>query len=143
MRLLEYEAKELFANFGIPVPKAYILPKNATEEDWNTIKENYKFPAIVKGQIQLGKRKKRGLIKFIDSYENCRTFYNELMAKQIDSYQIEAVTVGQDLVVQEDGTEKPFSILHEYYCGLTLDPAKKSFVFIVSAVCGGFPFPFS
>ena len=65
MRLLEYESKDVFGQFGIPLAN-YIVINNPSEVEEKV--NRFSFPAIVKSQIAIGSRKKAGLIKIAHSY---------------------------------------------------------------------------
>ena len=58
MRLLEYESKEVFEQFNLPLAKHIVIynPKEIKEKV-----ADFSFPAIIKSQIAIGSRKKAGL----------------------------------------------------------------------------------
>ena len=66
MRLLEYESKEIFGQFGIPLANYMVITNpNEIEEKIG----EFAFPAIVKSQIAVGSRKKAGLIKIAQNQD--------------------------------------------------------------------------
>ncbi len=79
MNLLEYEAKEILRRYNIPVPNGFIV-KNP--EDLRKVKPPY----VLKAQIGHGSRKKHGLIKITNNYNEALEFYNYLRSKNLDVY---------------------------------------------------------
>ncbi len=61
MKIHEYQAKEIFAAFGIPVPKGKMA---TTAEEARNIAADYGRPVMVKAQVHVGGRGKAGGIKY-------------------------------------------------------------------------------
>ncbi len=118
MNLYEYQAKDLFRRYGIPVPdgKNY---DNLAKIDWN------KFPAVVKAQVLVGGRGKAGGIQFATSSK-------ELMEK---SAQVLGMTI-KGLQVKSIYIEEKLDVAKEYYVSITLDRSKRQPV-IMSTTEGG------
>jgi len=85
----------------------------------------FSFPAIIKGQIAIGSRKKAGLIKIAQNIDEAKIICDEIFGKVISNYPVEAILV-EDLV----------DIKHEYYCSIALDSSSKKFFLIASAEGG-------
>jgi succinyl-CoA synthetase beta subunit len=66
MRLLEYQAKELFSEFGIKVPKG--LTSKNIEQGRKDAKE-LGFPFVIKSQVPVGGRGKAGAIQKCNSQD--------------------------------------------------------------------------
>lgn len=122
MRLLEYESKELFGKFDIPLAKNIIILKGENIEE--KIKQ-FSFPAIVKSQIAIGSRKKAGLIKIAQTKDEaikiCIDYFNRIIA----GFSVEAILI-----------EELADIKQEYYCSIALDASSRQF-FIIASKEGG------
>jgi succinyl-CoA synthetase beta subunit len=118
IRLLEYESKELFKQFGIPLAASIVILKG---ENINEKIGNFKFPAIVKSQIAIGSRKKAGLIKVAQSKEEAASLCTQFFEKKMGGFSVEAILI-EDLV----------SIQHEYYCSIALDESGRRLYAIAS-----------
>ncbi len=121
MKLLEYEAKEIFREFGIPVPKGIVI-KNAGELKGNLSEIGKEV--VVKAQIDVGGRGKAGGIIITDA-ENATE-----SAAKLFSTPIKGVTVEKILV------EEKLPIIHEYYVSITIDRSRKQ-PMILFADAGG------
>ncbi|MHA1257051.1 MAG: ADP-forming succinate--CoA ligase subunit beta [Promethearchaeota archaeon] len=122
MRLLEYESKDIFEKFGIPLAKRIVIRKD------DNLKEkvsNFTFPAIIKSQIAIGSRKKAGLIKVAENSEEAINLCNEFFSKEISGFKVEAILI-----------EELADIQHEYYCSVALDASGRQFYLIASAEGG-------
>ncbi|MEJ2293572.1 MAG: hypothetical protein P8Y23_02255 [Candidatus Lokiarchaeota archaeon] len=118
IRLLEYESKELFKQFGIPLAESIVILRG---ENINEKIGNFKFPAIVKSQIAIGSRKKAGLIKVAQSKEEASLLCTQFFKKTVGNFSVDAVLI-----------EKLVSIQHEYYCSIALDESGRQFYAITS-----------
>ncbi len=122
IRLLEYESKDIFEKFGIPLAKRIVIRKD------DNLKEkvsNFTFPAIIKSQIAIGSRKKAGLIKVAENSEGAINLCNEFFSKEISGFKVEAILI-----------EELADIQHEYYCSVALDASGRQFYLIASAEGG-------
>lgn len=118
IRLLEYESKELFKQFGIPLAASIVILKG---ENINEKIGNFKFPAIVKSQIAIGSRKKAGLIKVAQSKEEATSLCTQFFEKKVGDFSVQAILI-----------EELVSIQHEYYCSIALDESGRQFYAIAS-----------
>jgi succinyl-CoA synthetase beta subunit len=122
MKIHEYQAKELFADAGIPVPGGAVA---TTPAEAFAIAEKYNKPVMVKAQVHVGGRGKAGGEKFAENAEAAR-----VLAQNILGMDIKGLTVKKVLVtVAED-------ILSEAYVGIILDRVTKRPVIMVSAAGG-------
>jgi succinyl-CoA synthetase beta subunit len=122
IRLLEYEAKQIFSEFDIPLANRLVIEKG------DNIKEKidqFNFPAIVKSQIAIGSRKKQGLIKIVQTNEEAISLCEDYFSRKVGNYEVEAILV-----------EGLADIKHEYYCSIALDTSGRQFVLIASAEGG-------
>ena len=122
MRLLEYQGKELFLQYQIPIPKSYLA--NSLREA-KELSSKFEFPLILKSQVAAGGRGKAGAIV------KCRT-------------QVEVVAKFPELMNKEIKGEFPRSILleqgvhieQELYISIFLNRGKRCYSLICSAQGG-------
>jgi succinyl-CoA synthetase beta subunit len=121
LKLLEYQAKEIFRRFDIPTPKSEVAesPKGARE-----IAERL-GPVAIKAQLPVGGRGKAGGIKFADSPEEAEKIAEELLGSRIKDLEIKKVLV-----------EEKLNIKDELYLGVTVDRKDRSYVVLASSEGG-------
>jgi succinyl-CoA synthetase beta subunit len=122
IRLLEYEAKEIFSEFDIPLTKRLVIVKG---ENIKEKIDQFEFPAIIKSQIAIGSRKKAGLIKIVQTRDEALSLCEDYFTRKVGTYEVEAILV-----------EGLADIKHEYYCSIALDTSGRQFVLIASAEGG-------
>lgn len=122
MKIHEYQAKEIFATFGIPVPKGKMA---TTPQEARNIAADYGRPVMVKAQVHVGGRGKAGGIKYSNNADEA--FAN---AGKILGMDIKGLIVRRVLVTEAS------DIAHEVYCGIIIDRAAKKPVIMVSAEGG-------
>ncbi|WP_027717266.1 ADP-forming succinate--CoA ligase subunit beta [Desulfovirgula thermocuniculi] len=122
MKLYEYMGKELFARYGIPVPRGKVVFSPA--EALAAARE-IGGPVVIKSQILMGKRGKGGGIRFAGTPEEAREAAAELLGMELHGYKVEALLV-----------EERLSIDQELYVSLTIDGSAKAPVLIASAEGG-------
>ena len=122
MDLLEYQGKEIFRSFGIPVPegKPAKSPKRARE-----IAEKFGSTVVIKAQVRVGGRGKAGGVKLAKDPAEA-----EQVASQILGMDIKGHTVREVLV------EKAGDIAQEFYASFMLDRGAKAYLGMCS-VKGG------
>jgi len=114
--------KEIFAKFGLPVPKGRMV---TTADEAAKAAEEIGGPVVIKSQVLSGKRGKAGGIKFAENPEGVKAAAEELFRMTI-----------QDLPVESLLVEEKLQIDKELYLAITIDSATKQPVLIAS-VCGG------
>ncbi|MFF3661701.1 ADP-forming succinate--CoA ligase subunit beta [Streptomyces olivochromogenes] len=122
MDLYEHQARELFEEHGILVPRAEVTdsPKEARE-----IARRLGGRVVVKAQVKTGGRGKAGGVKLATDPAAA-----ELTARQILGMDIKGHTVGKVMLAQ------PVDIESEFYVGYVLDRAAGRFLAIASAEGG-------
>jgi succinyl-CoA synthetase beta subunit len=124
--LFEHQAKELFAEYGVPVPAGKIAK---TPEEARAIAEELAAAGtsrvVVKAQVKAGGRGKAGGVKLADSPADA-----EDKARQILGMDIKGHTVHKVLV------EEASAIAQEYYFSFLLDRANRTFLSICSVEGG-------
>ena len=126
MDLFEYQAKELFAEYGVPVQRGRVAasPEEASEIAAGFAAEGTPL-VVVKAQVKAGGRGKAGGVKLADGPAEA-----EQKARQILGMDIKGHTVHNVLIAQAS------DIAQEYYLSFLLDRAARTFVAICS-VQGG------
>ena len=122
MDLFEYQGKQYFARFGIPVS-----PGDVTEtvEGALTIAESIGYPVVVKAQVQVGGRGKAGGIQLANSLDEVRTHATNILGMDIKGHVVKRVWI-----------ERASDIAEEYYASYTLDRAAKQHLLMLSAQGG-------
>jgi succinyl-CoA synthetase beta subunit len=124
--LFEHQAKELFAEYGVPVPAGKIA---TTPEEARAIAERFAADGtarvVVKAQVKTGGRGKAGGVKVADSPADA-----EEKARQILGMDIKGHTVHKVLV------EEASAIAQEFYFSFLLDRANRTFLSICSVEGG-------
>jgi succinyl-CoA synthetase beta subunit len=120
--LFEYQGKQYFARFGIPVS-----PGGVAETVDQAVAEADKagYPVVVKAQVQVGGRGKAGGIKLAANSDEVRTHAAAILSMDIKGHIVHRVWV-----------EHASDIAHEYYASFTLDRAAKMHLGMVSAKGG-------
>jgi succinyl-CoA synthetase beta subunit len=122
MKIHEYQAKQIFAEGGIPVPPGEVA---TTPLETFDIAARLNKPVMVKAQVHVGGRGKAGGIKYAENAEAAK-----VLAQKILGMDIKGLTVKKVLVtVAED-------IISESYVGIILDRATKKPVIMVSPAGG-------
>jgi succinyl-CoA synthetase beta subunit len=122
MKIHEYQAKEIFARHGIPVPPGEVV---TTAEEAKAVAERIGKPVMVKSQVHVGGRGKAGGIKYS---ENADSAYQN--ASDILGMDIKGLTVKKVLVTEA------VDITSESYVGVIIDRSAKRPVFMVSPAGG-------
>lgn len=122
MKIHEYQAKEIFAAAGIPVPKGQVA---STPQEARAIAESIGKTVVVKAQVLVGGRGKAGGVKLARTPDEA-----ERIAGEILGMDIKGLTVRKILVTQA------VEIASEAYVGVVIDRALKRPVLIVSAAGG-------
>lgn len=120
MDLYEYEAKRVFADFGIAVPKGVRVTK---PEDLKNV--DFPHPWTMKCQVLMGGRGKAGGIQFAKDIKEAQEWTGKLMALTIKGSKTESLLV-----------EPKVSIARELYLAVTLDRAQGCPIFIAAAEGG-------
>ncbi|NAS25609.1 ADP-forming succinate--CoA ligase subunit beta [Herbidospora sp. NEAU-GS84] len=122
MDLFEHQAKELFAAYGIPVPRGIVAH---TVAEARAAAEQLAGRVVVKAQVKTGGRGKAGGVKVADDANDA-----EAKAKAILGMDIKGHTVHKVLI------EEASDIAEEYYFSFLLDRANRTFLAICSAAGG-------
>ena len=129
MKLHEYQAKEIFARYGIPVPQGRVA---ATAVEARSAAEGFGGQAVIKAQVHAGGRGKAGGVKVAQSPGDAETAAQSMLSTSLVTNQTgpEGVPVNQVLV------EELADIAKEMYLALTVDRVERRPVMLVSASGG-------
>ena len=122
MKIHEYQAKQVFAKYGVPIPEGEVA---AQPDDVVAIAERLGYPVVVKAQVHVGGRGKAGGVKLAKNAAEAKAAGEAILGMDIKGLTVEQVLV-----------EKAVDIAEEYYIGITLDRANQRNVLILSAAGG-------
>lgn len=130
MNLHEYQAKQLLARYGLPVPTGYVATNVAEAVDaFNKLGGGR---CVVKAQVHAGGRGKAGGVKLVSTQEEVENIVNQLLGTRLVTYQTDAH--GQP--VNSVWIEEPSNIARELYLGAVVDRATRRVVFMASTEGG-------
>ena len=130
MNLHEYQAKQLFAEYGLPVstgiavdngPDAKAAAGKIGGDKW-----------VVKAQVHAGGRGKAGGVRLVDSPADAQAFAEEWLGKNLITYQTDANGQPVSKILVESCTD----IAQELYLGAVVDRATRRVVFMASTEGG-------
>ncbi|HKA24746.1 MAG TPA: ADP-forming succinate--CoA ligase subunit beta [Candidatus Eisenbacteria bacterium] len=122
MNLHEYQAKEIFARYGIPISPGHVA---ATPDEARAFAERLGFPVVIKAQVHSGGRGKAGGVKLASHPDETAE-----KARAILALTIQGLPVRQVLVT------RAVDIASETYAGILLDRATKRPLVMLSAAGG-------
>lgn len=122
MDLFEYQGKQFFASYGIPVSAGDVAMNVADAVD---IADGIGYPVVIKAQVHTGGRGKAGGIKLANDDIEAATFANDILGMDIKGHTVHRVWV-----------EKASDIAEEYYASFTLDRSAKKHLGMLSAQGG-------
>jgi succinyl-CoA synthetase beta subunit len=119
MNVHEYQAKDVFRRYGIPVPKGVPLmsPEGAREAAQKLIAETGNEVVVVKAQIHAGGRGKAGGVKVVKGADAAQAAANEIFGKVLVTHQ----TGPSGKKVQRLLVEQGLAIDRELYLAIVLD----------------------
>jgi len=119
MKLHEYQSKELFRRYGIPVPSGTAIQEH---EDARGAFEALGTPkAVLKAQVHAGGRGKAGGIKVVESEDEAVGFASSLLGQRL----VTAQSGPQGQTVSAILVEAPSAIATEIYVGIVVDRAAR------------------
>lgn len=122
MNLHEYQSKQIFAKYGIPVPRGRIA---ANSDEAKQIAEELGGRVVVKSQVLVGGRGKAGGIRLAKSVAEAQELATRILGMEIKGLPVRRVLV-----------DEAVSIEKEIYLGITNDRASRKPVIIASAEGG-------
>jgi len=122
MDLFEYQGKQYFARYNIPVSAGGVA---LTVDEAVREAEKAMYPVVVKAQVQVGGRGKAGGIKLANNADEVRLHSGNILGMDIKGHIVKRVWV-----------EHASDIAEEYYASFTLDRAAKQHLLMLSAQGG-------
>ena len=122
MNIHEYQAKEIFARFGLPVPPGDVA---TTAEQAVKLAQQYGLPVMVKAQVLTGGRGKAGGVKYCTSVDDVAEHAAAILGMDIKGHTVGKVQITPALDIAE-----------EYYVGMLIDRNTKRTLLMASAEGG-------
>ena len=130
MNLHEYQGKELFAKFGLPVSKNKVI--TSADDVVNACRDIGGNKWVVKAQVHAGGRGKAGGVKLVSSPEEGIEFANHWLGKRLITYQTDSNGQLVNSILVEECTD----IAKELYLSAVIDRGSQRIVFIGSSEGG-------
>ena len=127
MNFHEYQAKQLFADYGIAVPAGRIA--RTPDEAVAAAKAIPGDLWVVKAQIHAGGRGKAGGVKLARAYDDVKQYAKAMLGTRMETYQSAGVALPIDTVLISEGTD----IAQELYLSILVDRSTQSVTFIASS----------
>jgi succinyl-CoA synthetase beta subunit len=122
MKLHEYQAKQIFADAGVPVPESRLAERVDEAVDAAT---EVGFPVAIKAQVQVGGRGKAGGIKIATDESEARQAAEDILGMDLKGYTVDRLLVEQGVDFED-----------ELYVGVTMDRGEGEPVAMVSTEGG-------
>ncbi len=122
MDLLEYQGKQFFASYGIPVSDG---AATGEVDEAVAIADRVGYPVVVKAQVHTGGRGKAGGVKLANDADECRLHASNILGLDIKGHIVKTIWV-----------EHASDIAEEYYASFTLDRSAKKHLGMLSAQGG-------
>ncbi|MDQ1330694.1 MAG: succinyl-CoA synthetase beta subunit [Thermodesulfobacteriota bacterium] len=130
MKIHEYQAKELFKKYGVPVPSGGVA--FSPEEAGKIAASLGAFPVVVKAQIHAGGRGKGGGVKLAGSFDEAKSLAAKIIGMKLVTHQ----TGPEGRVVKKVLVEQGLKIEKELYLGIIPDRASAKIVIMASEAGG-------
>lgn len=130
MNLHEYQGKQLFSEYGLPVSKGYAC--DSAEEAVAAAKKIGGDTWVVKAQVHAGGRGKAGGVKLVKTPEEITEFANNMLGTRLVTYQTDADGQPVSKILVEACTD----IDQELYLGAVIDRGSRKIVFMASTEGG-------
>lgn len=130
MNLHEYQAKQLFREYGLPVPEGYVAetPQDAASHADTLGGEKW----VVKCQVHAGGRGKAGGVQVTTSKDEIRAFAQNWLGKNLVTFQTDEKGQPVNKILVEEASD----ISSELYLGAVVDRASQRVVFMASTEGG-------
>ncbi|WP_424004060.1 ADP-forming succinate--CoA ligase subunit beta [Haloarcula salina] len=122
MRLHEYQAKQVFADAGVPTPASQLA---TTVDEAVDAAEEIGYPVAIKAQVHVGGRGKAGGIKLVENKEEAEEAADAILGMDLKGYHVSTVLV-----------EEAVDFVNELYVGVTMDRGEGEPVAMVSTKGG-------
>jgi len=129
MKIHEYQAKEILARYGVPIPRGRVASAAA---EARLIAEEIGARVVVKAQIHAGGRGKGGGVKLAANPAEAETVASQILGMTLVTHQ----TGPEGRLVRKVLVEETLPIAQELYAGIVLDRAQGKPVLMASAAGG-------
>ncbi|MEA3639991.1 MAG: ADP-forming succinate--CoA ligase subunit beta [Lamprobacter sp.] len=129
MNLHEFQAKQLFAQFGVPVPESSVVK---TLDQARAASTTLGLPMMLKAQVHAGGRGKAGGVRRCGSVAELEAATQGLLGRPL----VTAQTSPQGLPVSRLLLERPVQVEREFYLALLVDRAAERILIMASAAGG-------
>lgn len=130
MNLHEYQAKQLFSQYGLPINRG--IACHSIEETEQALSQLSGDIFAVKCQIHAGGRGKAGGVKLVKNVEQARQFAEQWLGKRMVTFQIDSKGLPVNTIYVEETCE----IERELYLGAVIDRSSQKVVFMASSAGG-------
>ncbi|MGJ3354571.1 ADP-forming succinate--CoA ligase subunit beta [Providencia sp. Je.9.19] len=130
MNLHEYQAKQLFARYGMPAPTGYAC--STVAETLEAAKKIGNGPWVIKCQVHAGGRGKAGGVKVTNDINDISAFAEKWLGQNLVTYQTDANGQPVNQILVETATD----IAKELYLGAVVDRSTRRVVFMASTEGG-------
>ena len=122
MRLHEYQSKEIFSKYHIPIPRGRLA---STQEEAKLIADELSRSVVLKAQVLVGGRGKAGGIRLVKSADEAGDEASKILGSSIKNIPVRRLLV-----------EEAINIQQEIYLGMTVDRSSGSTLLIASGEGG-------
>jgi len=130
MKIHEYQAKELFRKYNVPVPRGGVA---STADEANRVGATLGgYPVVVKAQIHAGGRGKGGGVKLAQSEQEVESLAGQIIGMNLVTHQ----TGAQGMPVKKVLVEQGLNIVKELYLSIIPDRETAKIVVMVSQAGG-------
>ena len=95
MRLLEFQAKRLLSEYGVPIPKSVLVK---SQDDL----KGMSFPIVLKAQVPVGGRGKAGAIRIATQSKEAAAIVEELLNSNVKGYPVSAVLAEEQVEIKQE-----------------------------------------
>lgn len=122
MKLHEYQSKQIFARYGVPIPRGRVA---SSASEARSIAEELGGRVVIKSQVLVGGRGKAGGIRLAKSPKEAEDLAHQILRMEIKGLPVRKVLV-----------DEAVNIVKEIYLGITNDRAARRPVFMASSAGG-------
>ncbi len=122
MKIHEYQAKAIFSDTGIPVPREKLA---TAPPEAKKAAEEIGLPVVLKAQVLVGGRGKAGGVKKAEKLEDVESIAGQILGMNIKGLEVTKLLVSECVAIKA-----------EFYLGITIDRARRKPVLIASAAGG-------
>ena len=122
MKIFEYEAKRIAAQYGLPVPRGFLA---SNSQEAREVAEKLACPVVVKAQVLVAGRGKAGGVKVADTPDDAENAATDILGSKIKGEKVTKLLV-----------EEKLDVARELYVGLVVDRSARCYTLLASQVGG-------